>query len=92
VLLLRRYEIRRHPEAARLTWLAAFAYLRGRSLTDDLVDLLIETIHYIGVRAERRVERGQATGCSMITLPPVQDAHLNDPGHIDGPQWRHRRV
>ncbi len=29
---------------------------RGR-LTDDLVDLLIETIHHIGARAERKVER-----------------------------------
>jgi hypothetical protein len=25
------YELRRHPEATRLTWLAAFAYLRGRT-------------------------------------------------------------
>jgi TnpA family transposase len=51
------YELRRHPEAARLTWLAAFVHLRGRTLTDDLVDLLIETIHRIGARAERRVGR-----------------------------------
>lgn len=51
------YELRRHPEPARLTWLAAFVHLRGRTLTDDLVDLLIETVHRIGARAERRVER-----------------------------------
>ncbi len=51
------YELRRHPEATRLTWLAAFAYLRGRTLIDDLVDLLIETIHHIGARAERKVDR-----------------------------------
>ena len=51
------YELRRHPEAARLTWLAAFGHLHGRMLTDDLADLLIETIHHIGARAERRVER-----------------------------------
>jgi hypothetical protein len=51
------YELRRHPEAARLTWLAVFVHLRGRTLTDDLVDLLIETIHRIGARAERRVDR-----------------------------------
>ena len=51
------YELRRHPESARLTWLAAFVHLRGRELTDQLVDLLIETIHRIGARAERRVER-----------------------------------
>jgi TnpA family transposase len=51
------YELRRHPQAARLTWLAAFGHLHGRTLTDDLADLLIETIHHIGARAERRVER-----------------------------------
>ncbi|HNU12727.1 MAG TPA: DUF4158 domain-containing protein, partial [Rubrivivax sp.] len=51
------HELRRHPDVARLTWLAAFVYLRARSLTDDLVDLLIETIHQIGARAERKVER-----------------------------------
>ncbi len=32
-------------------------HLRGRTLTDDLVDILIETIHRIGARAERRVDR-----------------------------------
>jgi hypothetical protein len=51
------YELRRHPDAAHLTWLAAFVHLRVRTLTDDLVDLLIETIHKIGARAERKVER-----------------------------------
>ena len=42
---------------ARITWLAAFVYVRARILTDDLVDVLIETIHHIGARAERKVER-----------------------------------
>jgi TnpA family transposase len=51
------YELRRHPEAARLTWLAVFVHLRSRTLTDDLIDLLIETIHHIGARAEHRVDR-----------------------------------
>jgi Domain of unknown function (DUF4158) len=51
------FELRRHPEPMRLTWLAAFAYVRGRAITDGLVDLLIETIHHIGARAERKVER-----------------------------------
>jgi hypothetical protein len=51
------YELRRHPEAARLTWLAAFVHLRSRTPTDDLIDLLIETIHHIGARAEHRVDR-----------------------------------
>jgi hypothetical protein len=55
------HELRRHPQAARLTWLAAFGHLHGRTLTDDLADLLIETIHHICARAERRVERECST-------------------------------
>jgi TnpA family transposase len=51
------YELRRHPPAARLTWLAAFVHWRAQTLTDGLVDLLIDTVHRIGAHAERRVER-----------------------------------
>ena len=51
------YELRRHPEATRLAWLAAYAHLRGRTVTDALVELLIETVHHIGARAEQRVEK-----------------------------------
>src|SRR4051812_6536090 len=51
------YELRRHPDATRLAWLAAYAHLRGRAVTDVLVELLTETVHAIGARAEHRVER-----------------------------------
>lgn len=34
------FELRRHPEPLRLTCLAAFAYVRGRAITDSLVELL----------------------------------------------------
>ena len=51
------HELRRHPEAARHVWLAAYAHLRGRAVTDTLVDLLIETVHHIGARAENKVEQ-----------------------------------
>lgn len=54
-------DLRRLPKPARLAWLAAYVHLRGRSLTDDLVELLVETVHAIGARAERRVEQ-QAIG------------------------------
>jgi hypothetical protein len=50
-------DLRRLPEPVRLAWLAAYAHLRGRTLTDNLVELLVETVHAIGARAERRVER-----------------------------------
>ncbi len=51
------HELRRHPEAVRHVWLAAYAHLRGRAVTDTLVDLLIETVHHIGARAENKVEQ-----------------------------------
>jgi hypothetical protein len=51
------YELRRHPTPLRMSLLAAFSSLRGRELTDTWVDLLLELIHRLGARAERRVER-----------------------------------
>lgn len=61
------YELRRHAEPVRLTALAAFAHLRCRSLTDGLVDLLIETIHRIGAHAERKVERELLDDLKRVT-------------------------
>lgn len=82
------HELRRHPDAARITWLAAFVYLRARSLTDDLVDLLIETIHQIGARAERKVEREllndlkRVTGKQNLLLFELADATLAQPDGV----------
>src|SRR6202521_450967 len=78
------HELRRHPDAARITWLAAFVYLRARSLTDDLVDLLIETVHRIGARAERKVERElledlKRVGGKQTLLSELAEAKLAQP-------------
>jgi TnpA family transposase len=78
------YELRRHAEAVRLTWLAAYAYLRGRQITDTLVDLLIDTIHGIGARAERKVEREMLEDLRRVTgkqnlLFRIADAALQNP-------------
>ncbi len=51
------YELRRHPTPLRMMLLAAFCHLRSRELTDALVDLLIELVHRIGAKAERKVAR-----------------------------------
>ena len=82
-------DLRRHPDAARLTWLAAFVYLRARSLTDDLVDLLIETIHQIGARAERKVERELLEDLKRVSgkqnlLFNLADATLAQPDGVVG--------
>jgi TnpA family transposase len=81
------FELRRHPEPMRFTWLAAFAYVRGRSITDSLVDLLIETIHHIGARAERKVERELLEDLKRVTgkqnlLFELADAALTYPEGI----------
>jgi TnpA family transposase len=51
------YELRRHPDALRMTLLAVFGHCRHRELTDTLVDVLLELIHRIGAKAERKVEK-----------------------------------
>ncbi|MBN8190577.1 Tn3 family transposase [Bacillus sp. NTK074B] len=50
-------ELRRHPENIRYTLLSAFFWSRGREITDNLVELLIQIVHRIGARAERKVEK-----------------------------------
>jgi len=50
-------ELRRHPPAMRCTLLAAFCLLREQEITDNLVDLLINIVHRIGARAERKVQK-----------------------------------
>jgi hypothetical protein len=48
--------IREHPLAIRMTLLAALVFQRTQEVTDALVTLLIQIVHRIGTRAERRVE------------------------------------
>ena len=50
-------ELRRHPDSRRYTLLAAFCWLRTQEITDKLVELLIQIIHRINSRAERRVSK-----------------------------------
>ena len=62
-------------------------YLRARSLTDDLVDLLIETIHQSGARAERKVERELMDDLKRVTgkqnlLFELADATLAQPDGV----------
>ena len=48
-------EVRRHPEPIRYTLLAAFCWQRRQEIIDGLVDLLIQIVHRIAVRAEKKV-------------------------------------
>ena len=79
------YELRRHPDPTRQTWLAVYAHLRGRAVTDALVELLIETVHAIGARAEHRVEKEmledlKRVGGKQALLYRMAEAAVEDPG------------
>jgi hypothetical protein len=81
------WELRRHPDEARLTWLAAFAHSRGRAITDSLTDLLIETIHRINSKADRRVNEALLDDLKRVTgktniLFQVADATLSNPDGV----------
>lgn len=81
------YELRRHPHDLRMTLLAAFVHTRGRTATDDLVDLLIETIHMIDARAEKKataelVEDFKKVRGKEGILCAVADAALERPDGI----------
>jgi hypothetical protein len=60
-------ELRAHPAPIRATLLAALAYQRSREVTDGLVDLLIQVIRNIGVRAEKRVEKELLNDLRRVT-------------------------
>jgi Tn3 transposase DDE domain/Domain of unknown function (DUF4158) len=52
--------LRAHPKALRLTLLAVLCYMRAQEITDGLVELLVQIVHKIDVRAEKRVEQEYA--------------------------------
>lgn len=49
--------LRAHPPAVRYTLLAALCYMRSREVTDGLVEVLLQIVHNIGARSERKIER-----------------------------------
>jgi hypothetical protein len=78
------YELRRHAGPLRMTLLAAFCLLRGRELTDILVDLLLELIHRLGAKAERKVEKALVDDLKRVhgktgMLYRVAEASLDHP-------------
>ncbi|MCJ7841948.1 Tn3 family transposase [Lederbergia sp. NSJ-179] len=49
--------MRRHPPEIRYTLLSSFFWIRRAEITDGLIELLIQIIHRINVRAERKVDK-----------------------------------
>jgi hypothetical protein len=51
------HEVRRHPDPIRFTLLAAYCWQRRQEIVDTLVELLMDVIHHVSTKAERRVEQ-----------------------------------
>lgn len=81
------WDLRRHPEAIRYTIVSAFCYLRSLDVTDNLVELVIQIVHRIGARAEKRVEKEilnefkKVTGKNQI-LFQLASASINQPDGV----------
>ena len=80
------HELRRHPEAVRMTLLAAFCHRRTGELIDTLSDLLIDMVHRIAHRAEVRVERELVADFKRVSgknnlLFQIAAASLERPEH-----------
>ncbi len=76
--------IREHPQAIRMTLLAALVFQRTQEVTDALVTLLIQIVHRIGKRAERRVEAAYLNDLKRVAgktriLYRIADAALEHP-------------
>ena len=76
--------IRQHPPAIRRTLLAALVFQRTQEVTDALVTLLIQIVHRIGKRAERRVESAYINDLKQVSgktrlLYRIADAVLEHP-------------
>jgi Domain of unknown function (DUF4158) len=76
--------IRQHPQAIRMTLLAALVFQRTQEVTDALVTLLIQIVHRIGKRAERRVETAYLNDLKRVAgktriLYRIADAALKHP-------------
>jgi hypothetical protein len=52
-------ELRRHPAEIRYGMAAMFCWRRRQQLTDALIDLLLQVIHNLGARAEKRIDKRQ---------------------------------
>ena len=80
-------ELRRHPEHVRYTILAAFFWLRCREITDNLIELLIQIIHRISAKAERKVEKELVNDFRRVNgktnlLFQIADTAINNPDGI----------
>lgn len=80
-------DLRRHPNKVRYTLFAAFCWLRSQEVIDNLVELLIQIVHRIGAKAEKRVDKELLQDFKRVhgknnLLYQMAEASLNKPEGI----------
>ena len=81
------WQMRRHPETTRRALLAAFCWRRRQEIIDGLVDLMVQIIHRVSVRAEKTVkteivgELEKVEGKASL-LFRLAEAALGNPGGV----------
>jgi TnpA family transposase len=80
-------DLRRHPEDIRYTLFAAFCWLRSREVTDNLIELLIQIVHRISARAEKRIDKEILNDFKKVhgknnLLYKIAEVSLNQPDGI----------
>jgi TnpA family transposase len=84
-------ELRAHAPALRATLVASLCWLRQREVTDSLVDLLIQVIHKINMRAEKRVEKELLDDLKRVTGKVSVLFHIAE-ASVEQPDGRVRDV
>ena len=84
-------ELRAHAPALGATLVASLCWLRQREVTHSLVDLLIQVIHKINVRAEKRVEKELLDDFRRVTGKVTVLFHIAE-ASVEQPDGRVRDV
>ena len=80
-------ELRRHPAPIRYSMVAMFCWRRRQQLTDGLVDMLLQLIHTIGTRAEKKIDKKQFAAFKKVRgkarlLYKVAEATVDQPDGV----------
>lgn len=78
------WDMRRHPDGVRYTLASAFLLQRRREIIDGLVELLIQIVHRIKIRSEKRVTKEIAGNVREVSnkkmiLFKLAEAALSEP-------------
>ncbi len=80
-------ELRRHPAVIRYSMVAMFCWRRQQQLNDALIDLLLQVVHNLGTRAEKRIDKRQFAAFKRVRgkaklLFKLAEATVNQPDGV----------